>query len=135
MGAPRRKERDRLRLKDCRNVREVGKWAQSKGYRVGEHPAFGGVHPVHTSGSLHYVAQALDINDDGATDEELFDNETESLAWLYHKILGVARAQNWPLDEMFFNGFGFIKELGYGANHPILGHDGHLHVGFKVKSW
>jgi hypothetical protein len=29
---------------------------------VGEHPAFGGVAPVHVSGSAHYSGHALDIN-------------------------------------------------------------------------
>src|SRR5690606_2510576 len=32
----------------------LGKRLQAMGYAVGEHPAFGGVAPVHTAGSYHY---------------------------------------------------------------------------------
>lgn len=39
-----------------------GKWLRSRGFRVGEHPAFGGVAPVHSSGSWHYRAGAIDAN-------------------------------------------------------------------------
>src|SRR5690606_15556664 len=39
-----------------------GKWLRKRGFRVGEHPAFGGVHPVHTKGSYHYKAGAIDVN-------------------------------------------------------------------------
>lgn len=42
----------------------LGRKLQQQGYDVGEHPAFGGVAPVHTSGSYHYSGQALDINAD-----------------------------------------------------------------------
>lgn len=42
---------------------EVGNIAQNRfGLRVGEHPAFGGVEPVHTDGSHHYEAEAIDVN-------------------------------------------------------------------------
>ena len=39
-----------------------GRLLQSKGFRVGEHPAFGGVAPVHTKNSLHYSGNAIDVN-------------------------------------------------------------------------
>lgn len=42
----------------------LGKQLQREGYEVGEHPAFGGVDPVHSPNSYHYRDQALDINDD-----------------------------------------------------------------------
>jgi hypothetical protein len=42
----------------------LGRQLQREGYEVGEHPAFGGVAPVHTTGSYHYRGQALDVNDD-----------------------------------------------------------------------
>jgi hypothetical protein len=42
----------------------LGQQLQREGYEVGEHPAFGGVAPVHTDGSYHYSAQAIDVNDD-----------------------------------------------------------------------
>ena len=41
---------------------EAGRAIQRMGYSVGEHPAFGGVAPVHTSGSYHYRGQAIDVN-------------------------------------------------------------------------
>ncbi|HEX6020630.1 MAG TPA: hypothetical protein VFZ00_01460 [Solirubrobacter sp.] len=42
----------------------LGRRLQRQGYNVSENPAFGGVHPVHVKGSLHYRGQALDINAD-----------------------------------------------------------------------
>lgn len=41
-----------------------GKQLQSMGYQVSEHPAFGGVHPVHADGSQHYIGEAIDVNAD-----------------------------------------------------------------------
>ena len=43
-----------------------GKKLQSLGYRVGEHPDFGGVAPVHVTNSQHYRREAIDVNADGA---------------------------------------------------------------------
>jgi hypothetical protein len=41
----------------------IGKWLQSMGYQVGEHPAFGGVTPgAHVAGSYHYRGRAIDVN-------------------------------------------------------------------------
>jgi hypothetical protein len=40
-----------------------GRWLQSMGYRVAEHPAFGGVTPgAHVKNSQHYIGQAIDVN-------------------------------------------------------------------------
>lgn len=38
------------------------KWAKAYGFRVLEHPDYGGVHPVHTAGSWHYDGLAADLN-------------------------------------------------------------------------
>lgn len=38
------------------------KWAKAAGYRIGEHPDHGGVHPVHAKGSWHYDGLAADLN-------------------------------------------------------------------------
>mgnify|MGYP003349588070 CR=1 FL=1 len=35
---------------------------QSRGFRVSEHPSFGGVHHVHAHRSAHYSGNAIDIN-------------------------------------------------------------------------
>ncbi len=42
----------------------LGRRLQGMGYAVSEHPAFGGVHPVHVPGSAHYAGRALDVNAD-----------------------------------------------------------------------
>ena len=146
-----------MKLKDCKSVVEVGKWIQSKGMSPGEHPQFGGVHEVHTQGSLHYggcrseeerkrlrrAGKALDVNDNSVEDTMSrrvrkrlgIYTEHDSLKWLYKRILKVAQEEGWPLDECFFNGYGFIKERGYGVNHAIGGHENHLHVGFTKVRW
>lgn len=38
------------------------RWADASGYRVDEHPDYGGVTAVHTAGSWHYDGLAADIN-------------------------------------------------------------------------
>jgi hypothetical protein len=43
----------------------IGHELESEGFQVGENPVFGGVAPVHVSGSAHYTGDALDINYDG----------------------------------------------------------------------
>lgn len=44
-----------------KNIVALGKQLQSQGLRVAEHPAFGGVSPVH-KGRGHYEARAIDVN-------------------------------------------------------------------------
>jgi hypothetical protein len=39
----------------------AGKWLQGQGIRVSEHPAFGGVAPVH-KGKSHYEGRSIDVN-------------------------------------------------------------------------
>jgi hypothetical protein len=41
---------------------DIGHYAQKLGLHVGEHPMFGGVHPVHARGSLHYQGRAIDVS-------------------------------------------------------------------------
>jgi hypothetical protein len=45
-------------------VVRLGRELQRQGYLVAEHPAFGGVHPVHADGSYHYApcTCAIDVN-------------------------------------------------------------------------
>ena len=40
----------------------LGRELQHAGFRVSEHPAFGGVHHVHAHHSAHYSGNAIDIN-------------------------------------------------------------------------
>lgn len=44
-----------------RGLVAFGRWLQSKGYTVGEHPAFGRV-GTHSPGSAHYSGRAIDVN-------------------------------------------------------------------------
>lgn len=140
-----------VKLREVHSVVDLGKWMQERGFSPGEHPKFGGVHNVHTDGSLHYGGAsneqeraaknlpglALDVNDRDVSDtvKGQFDSESDSLKWLYGRILGIAEALDWPLDEMFFANWGYIKERGYANNHAIGGHTGHLHVGFTKPRW
>jgi hypothetical protein len=43
------------------DVIALGKYLQGQGLRISEHPAFGGVNPVH-KGRAHYEGRAIDIN-------------------------------------------------------------------------
>jgi phage-related minor tail protein len=50
------------------NLVAFGRWLQSQGYQVSEHPAFGGVTPgAHVNGSKHYVGRAIDVNHGAGT--------------------------------------------------------------------
>lgn len=40
----------------------LGHQLQEQGYRVSEHPVFGGVHHVHAHHSAHYSGRAIDVN-------------------------------------------------------------------------
>lgn len=40
----------------------LGHQLQHQGFRVSEHPSFGGVHHVHAHHSAHYAGRAIDIN-------------------------------------------------------------------------
>lgn len=44
----------------------LGELAQKMGLHVGENPHFGGVAPVHVSGSFHYKDEAIDVSGDTA---------------------------------------------------------------------
>jgi hypothetical protein len=144
-----------VRLHELRSIVDLGEWLQDMGVTPSEHPSFGGVHDVHTNGSLHYggaanvaamerrglEGRALDVNDLDPMDDrfrERFRTEKEALTFLYFRLLGAAERFGWPLDEMFFDGFGYIKEEGRpgeAPNHPITGHDSHLHVGMIEASF
>ena len=83
----------------------LGRWLQSLGARVSEHPAFGGVHPVHTKGSAHYSGRAIDVNygpgGQNATEMAFFD-----------RIAGAIRAK------------------GFKVLWRVPGHFNHLHAAY-----
>ncbi len=123
-------------LKEAHSVEQYGEWAVSKGFTVTEGPGrFGPVHSVHVEGSLHYVDRALDIHYYPKTGSK-WATESAALNWLYRRTLQFKNSNtSFPLDEMFFNGFGYVKELRTSDNHPIGGHDSHLHVGWTKTDW
>ena len=124
---------------------------QAHGISPGQHENFGGVDNVHTSTSLHYARRlgrssmslALDVNDNDVRDTWWRhlnhrirpSSEAQTLTWLYKKILRTARRNRWPLNEMFYGSYGFMREYGYGVNHAISGHATHLHVGWDRQTW
>lgn len=138
-----------MRLQEVESIVDLGKWLQSVGITPSQHPNFGGVDDVHTKGSLHYggadnvadmkhqglQGRALDVNDNDPMDDEFrkdFPTEKEALTFIYFRLLHAASRFDWPLDEMFFDSFGYRKEQGKpddAPNHPITGHENHLHVG------
>ena len=52
----------RARASQSSGIVALGRQLQREGYTVGEHPAFGGVAPVHVNGSYHYRGLAIDVN-------------------------------------------------------------------------
>ena len=66
------------------DIVSIGRWIQSLGYEVSEHPAFGGVCDCH-GGTDHYAGKALDVNDCSAS-------ETAGLDALAAKLEPLRRA-------------------------------------------
>lgn len=86
---------------------DVGKTLQGQGFLVGEHPAFGGVAPVHATNSYHYSGRALDINWPGADE--------------YGQLNALAGNLRQQLGDR-------IQEMYWPAYDPVGGHSGHLHL-------
>lgn len=86
------------------SIVDLGKRLQEKGFRIGEHPAFGKV-GQHAKGSYHYSGQALDITDWGEGD---WKTRT--------KQLGEALRSAVPGAEVFHPGY-----------DPVGGHHEHVH--------
>lgn len=67
------------------SIVDIGKELQKQGFRISEHPAFGGVSPVH-HGRGHYEGRAIDVNMGRGTVEAndkrlgaIFDKQAEEL--------------------------------------------------------
>src|SRR5438445_4883668 len=89
-------------IHDATNIRELGELLTRWGYHVGEHPCFGGVHPVHVVGSYHYIACALDINADSGpqhTKFGTFHDERDALDALYTHLL--RNSQETPVELLY----------------------------------
>ncbi len=91
-----------------------GKAAQIGGYRVSEHPSFGGVAPVHTPGSRHYSGNAIDVNHGAGTST----NEQSHLA----KLEGLALSAGF--DTIFMGKMKFAN----GTTINASGHYDHIHI-------
>lgn len=73
-----------LHLAAQQGLNGVLKKLEKMGFRVGEHPGYGGVAPVHTSGSHHYSGNAADINYDPGSGR--WGSEEQALKWLKRKL-------------------------------------------------
>ena len=80
----------------------LGAFLQRYGFQVGEHPAFGGVAPVHVTNSWHYRNGAIDVNF-GA---------------------GASASEMAAIDPLIPH----LSEMGYGIIWRSAGHFDHLHV-------
>lgn len=69
------------------NIVQIGRMIQGMGYRVSEHPAFGGVHPVHVPNSYHYRGQAIDVNWPGSNEPQKLD---QLHSWIKRNVQGIA---------------------------------------------
>jgi TP901 family phage tail tape measure protein len=101
------------------DIVEVGHSLQGLGYEVSEHPAFGGVHPVHTAGSDHNSGHAIDVNDDAAPRGH-GSSEMSSLDWLAPQLLKL------PHRQVIWRN----HDLDTGA--PIPAHMDHLHFAMAI---
>ena len=94
----------------------IGKMAQRMGLSVGENPKFGGVAPVHTTGSYHYSGRAIDVSGDAAL-----------MRKFAHRV---AKKYGSKLAELFWQGSGGIN-IDNGqkvAQGYVSGHTDHVHV-------
>lgn len=97
---------------------DLGRYLESLGFDVGEHGAFGGTPSGgHTSGSMHYQDQALDVNWPGGGAEE-----ARRLEQLFQSLKGTGA------DELIYKGRGYFGGA-KGSNWGNYGHPTHLHIG------
>jgi len=89
----------------------VGRLLQQHGFLVSENPAFGGVHPVHASGSYHYQGRAIDVNWPNAA------KEPAHLRPLYNSL-----AKTHPTELFYQN---------RGIPGPVPNHYDHLHLAYQ----
>ena len=82
-----------------------GRMLQHSGFRVSEHPAFGGVHPVH-HGWAHYAGRAIDINIGR----------------------GVNEASNRSARSRFDALASRARSAGYTVLWKVAGHFNHMHI-------
>lgn len=76
----------------------LGRWLQSQGFHVSEHPAFGGVRfkHAHYPPHDHYSGGALDVNADGAA-----SGEASRLDWLAPRLRAAGWRVLWRTTDHF----------------------------------
>ena len=101
---------------DGLGIVELGKQLQSMGFKVAEHPQFGGV-GKHSPNSHHYAGHALDltIQPGSALLSGRPDSDWSDLTSQY----GAALKQRFPQAEIF-----------YRDHDPVGGHSEHIHIAF-----
>jgi hypothetical protein len=82
-------------LGDIANLVTLGQRLQAAGFQVGEHPAFGGVSPVHTATSWHYKGRAIDVNWPGGGPLEL-----ARLTQIYNGLRGDRRILEMMIEDI-----------------------------------
>lgn len=100
----------------------LGKWLQSQGIRVSEHPSFGGVHPgAHHPHSAHNDGMAIDINGSGIADDSKdpvwgpkFDKLAAQLNSAGYTVL-------WKTKDHFNHIHAQIGGKGIKGGHSIIG--------------
>lgn len=83
----------------------LGHQLQEQGYRVSEHPLFGGVHHVHSHHSAHYSGRAIDVN--------VGTGLTEARSGYAHKFDALAAS---------------MRASGFKVLWRVPGHYDHIHV-------
>jgi len=104
-----------------------GRWLQSMGARVSEHPAFGGVTPgAHVRGSKHYSGRAIDVNTRAGTSSA----EQHELA----PLVAAARAAGFQTIFMAPGHYNHAHIASYKTGTPFVPQDGlaYLHQGERV---
>lgn len=91
--------------KPSSSIVAYGRMLQHSGFRVSEHPAFGGVHHVH-HGWAHYAGRALDIN-------------------IGH---GAVEASNPSMRHRFDALAARARAAGYTVLWKVAGHFNHIHI-------
>lgn len=142
-----------MRLRNVKGIGDYISWLQSKGITPSQNSKIGRVDMVHTSTSLHYRENhgngirlapnsqgdlAIDVNDNDVGDDNFAArvfSESTALKIVFYRTKRMAKRKHWCLNEMFFADLGFMKEYGYGVNHPVSGHSTHLHVGFDNETF
>ena len=102
-AADRLERKRRASVPRAGDIVSIGRWIQSLGYEVSEHPAFGGVCDCH-GGTDHYAGKALDVNDYSGDEPARLDALAAKLEPLLHA--------------------GFVKDILWRTE----GHYDHLHV-------